>query len=291
MHAYLKAVGLNSIYNRTTLDKLLGEVMTTPTNKCAYEMRRNERFVEFTKEFANGIGLTVRGHYDYKGFFHLEHYFPFLRENNISMKEKVFFNKKIDKTAYSGLCDNMKFGSALIFYLVNAVDYMKISGNHKCHMKDTRISLTGLCNDGKILLPVSKNNQVITRTNRLQIKKQRLIAEAKKGNQDALANLSINEIDMHEQVCRRKKYEDVYTIVNHSFYPYGSESDCYSIIGTIERCELITNSYTGEKIYKIKLNCNDVIFTVGINKNDLFGIPTIGARFKGNIWLQGYVRF
>ena len=39
-------------------------------------------------------------------------------------------------------------------------------------------------------------------------------------------------------------------------------------------------------------NCsNELTFDVGINKIDLLGEPQVGRRFKGNIWLQGYINF
>lgn len=51
----------------------------------------------------------------------------------------------------------------------------------------------------------------------------------------------------------------------------------------------ISNIITNEKIYCIKVSCNDIIFSVCINKNDLIGEPMVGRRFKGNIWMQGSI--
>lgn len=39
------------------------------------------------------------------------------------------------------------------------------------------------------------------------------------------------------------------------------------------------------------INCNDLIFDVCINEEDLMGEPKVGRRFKGNIWLQGKIAF
>ena len=38
-----------------------------------------DTYTEFTKEFASLAGIVVRGEYDEKGFFHIEHHFPFLK--------------------------------------------------------------------------------------------------------------------------------------------------------------------------------------------------------------------
>ena len=41
----------------------------------------------------------------------------------------------------------------------------------------------------------------------------------------------------------------------------------------------------------MKINCNEIILQVAINKVDLFGEPMTGRRFKGVVWLQGYINF
>ena len=53
----------------------------------------------------------------------------------------------------------------------------------------------------------------------------------------------------------------------------------------------ISDIYTKEEIYKFKVDCNDVLFTVCINSKDLLGQPEVGRRFKGQIWMQGILNF
>jgi hypothetical protein len=69
------------------------------------------------------------------------------------------------------------------------------------------------------------------------------------------------------------------------------ECDQYSIIGEILDVKLISNSYTGENIYLMQIECNEMIFGICINQADLLGQPAVGRRFKGMIWMQGTVRF
>ncbi|HCO40058.1 MAG TPA: DUF3881 domain-containing protein, partial [Lachnospiraceae bacterium] len=40
-------------------------------------------------------------------------------------------------------------------------------------------------------------------------------------------------------------------------------------------------------VYELGLVCNDVPIDICINEKDLFGVPEVGRRFKGQIWLQG----
>jgi hypothetical protein len=92
-------------------------------------------------------------------------------------------------------------------------------------------------------------------------------------------------------ISRRAKKEDIYSIVDTSFIPFGSESDNYSIIATITESNIITNTYTKEEVYDLQLVCNDITFRLCINKEDLIGEPIVGRRFKGNIWMQGRIDF
>ena len=73
--------------------------------------------------------------------------------------------------------------------------------------------------------------------------------------------------------------------------PYGIENDKYEILGDILDVKLLVNHLTMEELYVMIIESNDVVFEVCINKNNLFGEPAIGRRFKGTIWLQGTVDF
>ena len=69
-------------------------------------------------------------------------------------------------------------------------------------------------------------------------------------------------------VSKRAKKEDIYSIVDTSFIPYGSESDNYSILATILDSKIITNTLTNEEIYDLFVICNDITFRICINKED-----------------------
>ena len=73
--------------------------------------------------------------------------------------------------------------------------------------------------------------------------------------------------------------------------PYGMECDQYQILGNIEYCQKVHNTVTDEYVYQMTLECNDMYFDICVNAKDLLGVPEIGRRFKGNIWLQGQLNF
>ena len=49
--------------------------------------------------------------------------------------------------------------------------------------------------------------------------------------------------------------------------------DRYSVLGDIIELTEEKNIIKNEQIYCIKVSCNDIIFSVCINKNDLIGEP------------------
>ena len=85
--------------------------------------------------------------------------------------------------------------------------------------------------------------------------------------------------------------EDILSIVETSFMPYGIESDQYMVIGEILNCIKSENNITKEVIWIMTLNCNDLIFDICINEKDLIGEPKAGRRFKGRIWMQGRINY
>jgi len=145
--------------------------------------------------------------------------------------------------------------------------------------------------DGKILLPIDMDEVQVRNISAETKYRNNLIAEAKKGNQDAIDSLTIDDIDTYAMISRRAKKEDIYSIVDTSFIPFGSESDNYSVIATIVESNLIVNSMTREEVYDLQLLCNDITFRLCINQQDLMGEPVVGRRFKGNIWMQGNIVF
>lgn len=291
MHSYLRAIGFSNIKTRADFDSVIGMVMDQPTVK--YTINKEEKIIltEISKDFGERMGITLRGEYDEKGFFHLEHYFPHFRGQSISLKEDTVFNKRVDNEAYTGMCDDIRLGVSLIFYLQNVIDYLKSIKQPNGQILLAPVSLSGLSTSGKVILGLDQTERESHNKSSEAIKRNKLITDARNGDQEAIDSLTIDDIDLYATVSRRARYEDVYTIVDSSFIPYGSESDNYSIVGTILDVNLVVNQLTNEHIYDLLISCNELNFNVCINQIDLLGEPLVGRRFKGNLWLQGYINF
>ncbi len=291
MHSFLRAIGFSNISNRSDLNELKDYIMEHYTTIRSIQMTDNTSLTEVCIEYADGMGITLRGEFDDNEVFHMEHYFPFLKGQSVSTRDEVGINKRVDTEAYTGMCDDYRLGVSLIFYLQNVIDYLEKKNQNMPLNTPFSVSLAALSLEGRVLLPIEKDEVQVRNISAETKYRNNLIAEAKKGNQDAIDSLTIDDIDTYAMVSRRAKKEDIYSIVDTCFIPFGSESDNYSIIATIIESNLILNTHTKEEIYDLSLLCNDITFRLCINKQDLLGEPMVGRRFKGNIWMQGRIGF
>lgn len=291
MHSYLRAIGFSNIVNRTELNKLINLVIEKASHRKTIQINHQNSFTEISMKVGSDFGITLRGEYDQNDIFHLDNYYPFLMGTDTNVREEVAINKRVDTEAYTGMCDDYRLGVSLIFYLQNVAEYLD-KKTHNANMDlNTPITLAALSLEGRTLLPIEKDEIQVKNLSAEKTNRNNLIAEAKKGNQDAIDSLTIDDIDTYAMVSRRAKKEDIYSIVDTCFIPFGSESDNYSIIATIVDSKEVTNSLTKEEIYDLDVVCNDITFRLAINKKDLLGEPLPGRRFKGNIWMQGRLTF
>lgn len=288
MHSFLRAVGFGSVKSRSDEEKLINLVIENATEKQIFRMSEERSIVELTMEVSEDTGVVVRGETDARGNFHVAHYFPIRRGSSITTEEPLFVNKRVDTDAYTGMCDDYRIGVSLIFYIQNVVDLLK-NPIRKKERRRCPVYLSALATEGKILLPVEKTKKEAEKVKTDLQNRSALIAEAKQGNQEAMQSLTFDDIDQYAVVSRRIRKEDIYSIVETSFIPYGSESDNYSILGYINSVERLTNSYTKEEFYVLNVECNEMSYDVCIHVDDLLGEPLPGRRFRGNVWMQGKV--
>ena len=217
--------------------------------------------------------------------------YPYFCGTTVSTHEKPDIEKHAEKESYAGICDEVRVGVSLIFYLQNVMDYLTEENNPIYPMQKNGVVLSALSTDGKILLPICKDEKRHEQLEQQRRDRNSLIAAARNGDEDAIENLTLEDIDTYSLLSRRITREDILSIVENYFMPYGIESDQYAILGEIMDCKLLQNEYTSENVYAMELMCNDLPFSVCINQKDLLGEPAVGRRFKGTIWLQGSIYY
>lgn len=291
MHKYMRAIGFSNLSDRREEQRLVTDIIINATHRSYTANGEDTILAEFCEDFAQDIGIAVCGEFDAEEKFTYDYFYPYLRGTGISSCEDVSVERHADKESYAGVCDDIKVGVSLIFYLQNIVPYVKAQTTDMLPVTGTTLTLSGLSISGNILLPIGKDENEIQRIQNESISRNQLIAAARRGDEDAIESLTLEDMDIYSTISKKILTEDVFSLVDTYFMPYGVECDQYSVMGEIINISLRVNRITKEEIYVLRLSCNDLEFDICINKNDLYGEPQIGRRFKGVIWMQGYINY
>lgn len=289
MHKYLRAVGFSDVNTKSKLQVLIGQAVKNAEERSFSTYGEDTLLAEYNLEVAPGIGVTVCGEMDENDRFLYDYSFPYLRPGCISTQDNTTIERHMDKISYAGVCDDNRVGITIIFYVQNRIDYLKNFDSYYRANKNIAVSLSGLSIDGMIMMPVDKSTCTTAQEKAKKKKRNSLVEAARNGDENAIETLTLDDMDLYSNISRKIKYNDLYSLVETYFMPYGVECDLYSVMGEIEDVEELMNAYTRDIVYKLSIVCNEIPLTVCINKADLFGEPQAGRRFKGTIWLQGKI--
>ena len=291
MHSYLRTVGFSKITRRSSIKQIIRDTIETYDEKVVVENHPDGIFAEFSKNYGCDCGITVCGQYDEYNKFHVDYYFPFFRGTGITTQENIVVEKHAEKESFAGACDDLRIGVTLIFYLQNAAEYLQHQYKDTVFPASQPLTLSGLAREGKIIFPVEKDKEAVKVDQEFKKNRNHLIAAARNGDEDAMESLTMEDMDTYSMISQRIITDDILSIVDSYFMPYGIECDQYNVMGEILDFTMFKNIITGEEICQLTLECNDMQFDVCINKADLLGEPKKGRRFKGVIWLQGQIHY
>lgn len=292
MHKFLRSVGFSEITSTKKLQELIkNTILNADSRNYTSSDRDGVVLVEFCKNFAEDMGIAVCGEFDEEDNFIFYYSYPYLKGKQISSMEDISIERHAATESYAGVCDDIKVGVTLIFYLQNMITYLKYKNADRLPVRGTSLTLSALACQGSIMMPISKSETQKKKIRQSTINRNQLIEAARRGDEDAIESLTLEDMDTYTTISRRIQKEDVFSLVDTYFMPYGVECDQYSILGEITECRNVANSLTGEKIWLMTVDCNELSFDLCVNEKDLFGEPMAGRRFKGVIWLQGMVNY
>ena len=291
MHNFLKSIGYGKITSEKRWNHFLRETEKIYTHHELVALDREVDFCEYRRECGPGIGISVCGDMDEAEHFERQYYNPYFTGSGISSCAEITIERRMDREAYVGICEDSRIGITLIFHLQNTAEYLIEKQAGKNRFASESITLAGLCNEGTILLPVMKNKEQKEQIKKESRDRKILLSAARNGDQAAMETLTLDDMDTYSKVSRRLITEDIFSIVDTYFMPYGVECDRYSILGEILDIRIIENEDTKESLYIMKLDVNEIPFDICVPKNSVVGEPEVGRRFKGDIWLQGRINF
>lgn len=158
------------------------------------ELTKDCDFCEFVREYGIGIGVKSCGEINGWDEFEREYYFPYFEGSGITSYADVVVEKKIDQEAYLGVCEDARVGVSIIFQLQNNVEYMKEYQLQTLGTRSTSVTLAGLANRGKILLPIVKNEAVQQAQQEEAHNRMMLLSAARQGDSQALESLTLDDI-------------------------------------------------------------------------------------------------
>ncbi len=289
MHSFMRAIGFEQL-NNVQLEELLNKVVASHDYIHTATDSQGNEFVQYTMHIGESMGICACGSYLENGEFSMDYYYPFFLGSGITSHEQVGIEKHADKESYAAVCDDIKVGVTLIYFLQNVGEYLSFIEDSKGGFPfNVTSTMAGLSLGGKIILPINKNEKQIRKNEKTNQNRNHLIAAARDGDEDAIESLTLEDIDTYSMISRRIANEDILSIVDSYFMPHGIESDQYSILGEILNYYYVSNSFSQDRICVMTVDTNDLVYNICINENDLVGVPAVGRRFKGNIWMQGTV--
>jgi len=292
MNQYLTAIGFGDIESKKELYEILTQVEQKFTHHELILQDEEMDFCEFRKEYSEGIGISLFGDMDVNSHFEKLYYLPYFTGKGITSYADVGIERRSDREAYIGICEDSKIAINLIFHVQNTLEYLKnCQLSRQSRVQYMSVTLSALSNEGMILFPVSKSKNQERQQKEDVNNRMKLVNAAKAGDPAAIESLTLDDIDTYSKVSRRLVTEDIFSIVDTSIMPFGIECDKYSILGTILEYRTTVNSVTKEELYIMDLEVNDLRFSLCVPKVRVVGEPANGRRFKGNIWLQGKINF
>lgn len=291
MHQYLRSVGFHSIQTKRQEKKLLTEVEDQFSVHEVVAFEEGLDFCEYRKAYSDSFGITVCGTLDEAECFEREYYFPYLTGSGVTSYADVIVEQRIEEERFIGICEDVRVGVSLIFHLQNGLEYMRERELGNIPKKATSLTLSGLAKTGTVLFPIQKSKTQMKANSEESRNRMMLLSAARNGDTDAIETLTMEDIETYTKVSRRLVKEDVFSIVDSYFMPYGVECDKYSVLGEIIEFRIEQNNLTKEEAYIINLNVNELYFDICVPVKGVMGELAVGRRFKTSIWLQGRINF
>ena len=288
MHDFLRAIGFSKFKTKKEIINLLADVKKLD-GQSELTGFGADKLVELRKMFGKNIGIAWNGTSVSENTMDIDYYFPFVYGEYNNIHEDVTVEKRYERNAFLGACEDLRVGVSMIFHVQNAMEIMHMKARKKEMPKYCSVIFSALSTSGMVLLPIKMSPNDENKKKQSLKRRTNLISAARQGDESAMEALTFEDMDTYAKISKTLMHEDVFTIVASSFMPYGLESDMYSIVADIATVDVTKNEITGENVYLITLNYNDVLINLAINEADLEGEPQPGRRFKGTIWLQGRI--
>ncbi len=294
MHQFLQSIGYSArMFNNEAIDKLLKkkekQFMKEARRYASYD---GTMLLEIRNYVNEDMGICQTGYLNGLGRFVRLTYYPFFcpKTEPIEGITSSYITK--DGVTYYIISTTLIPGMRLSIHSDNPYEHTMRTGNNLFEQK-TKMIVTGLSDDGVILLPVRDEKMMEKNWSGYNYDVAALVEpdENMVLNVENIQQATMESLAKLAEIDKRLDDEDLYSIVSTLCMPHVYESEMYFIIGIIEEVKTVENNDTGETVYELKILVNDATFYVAVNEDNLAGEPAVGCRFKGCVWLTAHICF
>lgn len=200
IHTFLRSIGFGDLTKNADLYLILESILNRPDEQNIVKDEYGNEFACFSKSFGTDIGITVCGNFINDKEFRMEYYYPYLRGSQITTCETIEIERHAAREAFAGICDELKLGVTLIFYIENIADILHARKNavHNTTTRPDNAVLAGLSTGGKILLPIMKTSKQLANKEKSSEKRLSLMKQARDGNKSGIFKITYRRSDRHQ---------------------------------------------------------------------------------------------
>ncbi len=159
IHLFFRSVGFHDLSDNAELYKIVDDVIRHPDEQYVDQDSFGNDVACFSRYVGSEMGISVCGSFTSDDRFRIEYYFPFFRGSHVSTTEPVDIERQAGGEAFFGICDELKMGIPLIFYINNVGDVFRDNRFGGEQYAPGNTVLSGLAYRGKILLPIEHSDE------------------------------------------------------------------------------------------------------------------------------------
>lgn len=292
MSNFLRSIGFSDL-SKFDLSQLRDSVQINFNKHRNINVSQQKVYVEYYKNCGDSIGLILNGIIDHDEIFHPVQFFAHAESDfNTHLSS---FSLVSDTQGPLVFFKDKNTNNQIVFTMINTLDFIrdekKFMDNVNDPKKDKNVNFTALSLGGKVILPASKSVKQIQKKEIVHSNMFILEPSLGMGGRPSTKEIYTTKKESLEAIRDRLQQEDFFSVVDSYLLPSNAQTDhlspFYDILGTIKSLKEITNTETGENIYRLTVETTTIPLQVFINKKDLIGMPIVGMRFMGNGKLQG----
>ena len=125
MHDFLRAIGFSKFKTKKEIINLLADVKKLD-GQSELTGFGADKLVELRKMFGKNIGIAWNGTSVSENTMDIDYYFPFVYGEYNNIHEDVTVEKRYERNAFLGACEDLRVGVSMIFHVQNAMDIMQM---------------------------------------------------------------------------------------------------------------------------------------------------------------------